>query len=213
MSSKVQCLCVGLLQTNCYIFDSTGDDGQRFLAVIDPGDSFSRIEAALDAQPTHIILTHSHFDHIGALRQMLERYPDAKLAVGAEESMDTTEIASVAQNLLGQFFFSRGYDKKYSCIRDADLKLKDGDRIGPFEVLHTPGHTKGSICLYSQKDAVLFSGDTLFRHSYGRTDLGGSEDAMRTSLARILSLPKSTKVLPGHGEETLIGDERDYFFL
>ena len=213
MSSKIQRVCVGLMQTNCYIVDSTDSDGKAFLAVIDPGDSFLRIQGALDCEPTHIILTHSHFDHVGALGQLLEAYPNAKLAVGAQESMEISQIAQVAQNLLGPFYFSRGYDEKFSKIRDADIRLNDGDRIGPFTVLHTPGHTQGSICLYSPDDGILISGDTLFRHSCGRTDIGGSAEAMRTSLARLLSLNANTKVYPGHGEETVIGQERDCFFL
>lgn len=213
MSSKVQRVCVGLMQTNCYIIDSTDSDGKRFLAVIDPGDSFNRIKAALDSEPTHIILTHSHFDHVGALGQMLEEYPNAKLAVGEKENMDASQIALIAQSVMGPFFFSRGYDEKFSKIKEADIKLKEGDHIGPLLVLHTPGHTSGSICLYSEDDGILFSGDTLFRHSCGRTDLGGSDAQMRTSLARLLSLDADTTVYPGHGEETVIGEERDCFFL
>lgn len=213
MSSKIQRVCVGLMQTNCYIVDSNDIDGKRFLAVIDPGDSFSQIKASLESEPTHIILTHSHFDHVGALGQLLEAYPNAKLAVGEYESMDIAQIAQVAQNLLGSFYYTRGYDEKYAKIREADIRLKEGDRIGPFTVLHTPGHTQGSICLYSKEDGILISGDTLFRHSCGRTDLGGSDAAMRTSLARLLSLDENTIVYPGHGEETVIGEERDCFFL
>ncbi len=213
MSSKVTCICVGYLQTNCYIVDSVDSDGQRFLAVIDPGDSFSRIEAALPKEPTHIILTHSHFDHICALKELLDRYPMAKLAVGSEEDMDPDHITMIAESVIGPFFKRRGFDRRIAGLRKADILLDDGDRIGPFTVLHTPGHTKGSICLYSKNDGLLISGDTLFKQSCGRTDLGGSNAAMRTSLARLLSLPQETRVLPGHGEETLIGDERNSFFL
>ena len=84
-------------------------------------------------------------------------------------------------------------------------------RSGPFTVLHTPGHTKGSICLYSREDRVLFSGDTLFRHSYGRTDLGGSEAQIMKSLRRLLQLDGDTTVYPGHDEPTVISDEKAYF--
>ena len=213
MSSKVRCISVGLLQTNCYIVDSTGDDGSRFLAVIDPGDMADRIISALEADPTHIILTHCHFDHIGALKELLERYPMAQLAIGADEKLDPKHIADIATGVLGSFFFSRGFDRRIEGIRKADILLKDGDLIGPFRTLHTPGHTEGSICLYDRTSAVLFSGDTLFLHSYGRTDLGGSDEDMEKSLKRILSLDADTKVYPGHGEPTTIGDERAYFMF
>ena len=211
MSSKVHCVSVGLLQTNCYIVDSTDSDGKPFLAVIDPGDNPDRIISALEGEPTHIILTHSHFDHIGALKEMLSRFPDAKLAVGEKEDLDPEQIAGIATGVLGSFFFRRGYDQLLSGIRKPDILLKDGDHIGPFEVLHTPGHTDGSICLYDKASKVLISGDTLFFHSYGRTDLGGSEIQMESSLRRILSLDPDTTVYPGHGEFTTIGGERDFF--
>ena len=213
MSSKVHCVGVGLLQTNCYIVDSTDSDGKPFLAVIDPGDSPDRIVSALKGEPTHIILTHSHFDHIGALKELLSRFPEAKLAVGEKENLDPEYIAKIATGVLGSFFFSRGFDRRIEGIRKADILLKDGDLIGPFRTLHTPGHTEGSICLYDRTSAVLFSGDTLFLHSYGRTDLGGSDEDMEKSLKRILSLDADTKVYPGHGEPTTIGDERAYFMF
>ena len=208
MSSNIRCIGVGLLQTNCYIASS--DDG--FLAVIDPGDNAERILSALDRKPTHIILTHCHFDHIGALKELLERFPEAKLAVGEKENTDPKSIANTAIGVLGSFFYSRGFDQLLSGIRKPDILLKDGDKIGPFEVLHTPGHTDGSICLYDKTDGILISGDTLFRHSYGRTDLGGSDEQMEESLKRLLTLDPDTKVYPGHGEFTTIGEEREFFF-
>ena len=154
MSSKVHCVGVGLLQTNCYIVDSTDSDGKPFLAVIDPGDSPDRIVSALKGEPTHIILTHSHFDHIGALKELLSRFPEAKLAVGEKENLDPEYIARIATGVLGSFFFSRGYDQLLSEIRRPDILLKDGDSLGPFEVLHTPGHTDGSICLYDKASRI-----------------------------------------------------------
>ena len=208
MSSKIRCISVGLLSTNCYIASS--DD--NFLAVIDPGDNAERILSALEKEPTHIILTHCHFDHIGALKELLERFPLPKLAVGEKENTDPDAIAKTAIGILGSFFYKRGYDQLLSGLRKPDILLKDGNKIGPFEVLHTPGHTSGSICLYDKADKNLISGDTLFRHSYGRTDLGGSEEQMEESLNRLLSLDSDTKVYPGHGEFTTIGEERSFFF-
>lgn len=211
MSSNITRVCVGLMQTNCYIYEHKGDEGTTFLAVIDPGDSFSKIEQQLKSEPSHIILTHSHFDHIGALKEMLQRYPNAKLAVGEAEDMDEKHLVNTALGVLGNFMYSRGYYERFTGIRKPDIILKEGDVLGPLEVLHTPGHTKGSICLYGKDDGILFSGDTLFWHSYGRTDLGGSEVDMQKSLARLMALPPETKVFPGHEGSTTIGTERQYF--
>ena len=188
MNSK--CVRVGsVIPVNCYI---VGDDGAKepFLAVIDPGDDPDVIASQLPAAPTHIIITHCHFDHIGALAPLHDRYPSARIA----------------------FFKYTAYAKNGCVFPEPDILLRDGDTIGPFTVLFTPGHTKGSICLYSEKDKVLYSGDTLFRHSYGRTDLpGGSDEQMAHSLKRLLHMDPDITVYPGHDESTLIGDEQLYF--
>lgn len=229
MSSEVTCVTVGYLQTNCYIVK---DDESGFLAVIDPGDDAEKIqtylEMAVNCQtenklegralaPTHIILTHCHFDHVGALAELRKKYPMAMVAVGSEENTDPEYIAQIAKGALGSFYVKFGLDKKIKEIGKPDILLKDGDIIGPFTVLHTPGHTSGSICLWDAKSKILISGDTLFRHSHGRTDLGGNDYEMRKSLSRLLNqntntLAAETKIFPGHGEESTIGEERAYFF-
>ncbi len=208
MSSKIKCVTVGYLQTNCYIVENT-DKG--FLAVIDPGDNVSRIEACLESEPTHIILTHCHFDHIGALMELRRNHPSAIVAVGKDENMDPEHIARIAQGALGSFFFKRDIAPKIQGIGKADVLLDEGDMIGPFQVLHTPGHTYGSICLLDNEDKILISGDTLFMHSYGRTDLGGNDADMRSSLIRLLGLDGEIKVFPGHGEDTTIAEEKSFF--
>lgn len=184
-------ICVGPLQTNCYIVEDETPDG-RFCAVVDPGDDPKTIEENLPRNLTHIILTHAHFDHVGALEAVHKAHPAALFAVGEHEPLDSV------------YTF---YNHPDLIIPHVDLALADGDVIGPFTVIHTPGHTKGSICLYSAKDGLLLSGDTLFEGGYGRTDLGGSMSDMQTSLARLAELPPTTKVLPGHGDPTTIGDE------
>ena len=206
----VRCMRVGLIQTNCYIVeDLTGD--KPFSAVIDPGDDAQFIAGALDRSPTHIILTHFHFDHIGALRALHALFPDAEIAAGDHENTDPEHIEGIARRALGSFFDRSGLNQAISGLPVPTVLLKDGDTIGPFTVMHTPGHTDGSICLYSEKDRILFSGDTLFRHSYGRTDLGGSEAQIMQSLRRLLHLDPQTTVYPGHDEPTTVGDEKSYF--
>ena len=208
---KVRCVKVGLIQTNCYIVEDDMQGSEPFVAVIDPGDNAQFIAGFLDREPTHIILTHCHFDHIGALKALHQIFPDAEIAVGEHENYDPEHIADIARSALGSFFYSYGIDESLSGLPVPTVLLKDGDTIGPFTVIHTPGHTDGSICLYSKKDSVLFSGDTLFRHSYGRTDLGGSEAQIMQSLQRLLHLDAQTTVYPGHEEPTVIADEQSYF--
>ena len=208
---EIECLKVGFIQTNCYLVKATCDAGNPFLAVIDPGDEADLIESSLKWEPTHIILTHSHFDHVGALSALHERHPSAVIAAGSRENFDQDTIVQVARNTMGIYYYATGLAKCGSMVPHPDLLLEDGDGIGPFTVLHTPGHTGGSICLYSREHKVLFSGDTLFRHSYGRTDLGGSEEQIMKSLRRLLSLDGDTTVYPGHDEPTIISDEKSYF--
>ncbi len=184
-------ICVGPLQTNCYIVEDETPNG-RFCAVVDPGDDSKTIEENLPRNLTHIILTHAHFDHVGALEAVHKAHPAALFAVGEHEPLDSVYTFYSHPDLI---------------IPPIDVRLVDGSTIGPFKVIHTPGHTKGSICLYSAKDQLLLSGDTLFCGGYGRTDLGGSMSDMQTSLARLAELPPTTKVLPGHGDPTTIGRE------
>lgn len=182
---------MGPLQTNCYIVEDETPNG-RFCAVVDPGDDSKTIEENLPRNLTHIILTHAHFDHVGALEAVHKAHPAALFAVGEHEPLDSVYTFYSHPDLI---------------IPPIDVRLVDGSTIGPFKVIHTPGHTKGSICLYSAKDQLLLSGDTLFCGGYGRTDLGGSMSDMQTSLARLAELPPTTKVLPGHGDPTTIGRE------
>lgn len=184
-------ICVGPLQTNCFIVEDETPNG-RFCAVVDPGDDPKTIEENLPRNLTHIILTHAHFDHVGALGAVHEAHPAALFAVGEHEPLDSVYTFYSHPDLV---------------IPPVDILLEEGARIGPFTVIHTPGHTKGSICLYSAKDQLLLSGDTLFCGGYGRTDLGGSMLDMQTSLTRLAELPPETKVLPGHGAPTTIGRE------
>lgn len=184
-------ICVGPLQTNCYIIEDETPNG-RFCAVVDPGDDPKTIGENLPRSLTHIILTHAHFDHVGALGAVHKAHPAALFAVGEHEPLDSVYTFYSHPDLV---------------IPPVDILLEDGARIGPFTVIHTPGHTKGSICLYSAKDQLLLSGDTLFCGGYGRTDLGGSMSDMQASLTRLAELPPETKVLPGHGRPTTIGDE------
>ncbi len=209
---KIKCIPVGMLSTNCYLVEEKG-----FSAVLDPGEDPSLIQRAIEqtfeSAPTHIILTHGHFDHVGALGSLHKAYPSAIIATCEKTKLSTENIRQQARAFMSFYFSNTCFASENFEVPQPNLLLKDGDVIGPFKVLYTPGHTMDSICLYSEKAGVLFSGDTLFRGSYGRTDLGGSFEDIKLSLERLLKeLPRDTVVYPGHYESTVLEEEDSLLF-
>ena len=186
---NIQTLTLGPLATNCYLVRA--DESSRAV-IIDPAANSKRLLAALEEQGLTleaILLTHAHFDHIGALKN-LRAATDARVYIGEADKDDPSRMC---HDLLT-------YTDTY---RDGDFVTAGGLR---FQVLATPGHTPGSVCLLCE--TVLFSGDTLFAGSYGRTDfLGGSSRDMAASLKRLSRLPPETRVLPGHGPSSTIEEE------
>ena len=190
-------IAVGELQANCYVlFDPQRSDA----VVIDPGAEEPAIRMALSGRSiAAILLTHGHYDHIGAVAAL--RADGAPVYIHAGDApMLTNPLYSLAAMFSGKD--SQG---------EADALLKDGQRLSlaglDIGVLHTPGHTKGSCCFLVED--TLFSGDTLFRFGYGRTDLpGGDEGALFDSLKRLFALDAAVSVQPGHGAPTTIGAER-----
>jgi len=200
---QVTRLILGALETNCWI---VGDDAGGPRAVIDPGDEAPRIlEALAGASVAYVVLTHAHFDHIGAVAEMLAE-TGAQLAAHVD---DAGSLAS-AETTGGAAF---GFDHTAPA---PDILLADGDSLDlgvvTLTVLHTPGHTPGGICLLATEHSGsvhLFSGDTLFSGSVGRTDFpGGDARALSRSIATQLSpLDGTTVVHPGHGPDTTIARE------
>jgi len=200
---QVTRLILGPLETNCWI---VGDDADGPRAVIDPGDEAPRILEVLGGAPvTDVVLTHAHFDHIGAVAELLAE-TGARLAAHADDagSLESAETTGGA---------AFGFEKTAPA---PDLLLADGETIEvggvTLTVLHTPGHTPGGICLLATDGtgvAHLFSGDTLFSGSVGRTDLpGGDSRALSRSIAQQLApLDAATIVHPGHGPDTTIARE------
>jgi hydroxyacylglutathione hydrolase len=188
----------GLLSSNCYIL---GEGGEA--AVIDPGAKEEDIKQVLAAQQLslkYIILTHAHIDHICRMEQ-LHNSCGGKVVVHKDD-------APLLGNPLLNAAFLFGLDTVFN---EADICVKDGDilEIGglKLEILHTPGHTPGSMCIRAGDE--LFTGDTLFRLGVGRTDLGaGDHDLLMKSLKKLMTLNDSIKVYPGHGSATDIGYER-----
>lgn len=195
---QVRRLTLGPLDTNCWLVDD-GHGGP--LLVVDPAEEPQVIlEAIGDSSVAAVVLTHGHFDHLGAVADVLDAIKSPLLVHEGDASGITSAIGT------GGALFG------FNVVSPpAERVLADGDEIVAGEVvlavMHTPGHTPGSICLYS--DGHLITGDTLFASSIGRTDFpGGDMAAMRRSIARLAELPDDTRVYPGHGPETTIARER-----
>ena len=185
-------LPLGSYQTNCYI---AWEDGQDDCIVIDPGYEPETVLAEvcqLGKSIDAILLTHGHFDHVGGVRFLVER-ADCPVYIHAAELSLPESFTD------GPLFYTRNYGEG-DVLSLAGLSLK---------VIHTPGHTPGSVCLLCED--TMFSGDTLFMDSCGRTDFPGGDNAlMRKSLKRLADLPGDYKVLPGHGPATRLSEERKY---
>lgn len=193
-------LC-GALQENCYIVQAEGRDD---CVVIDPGDEFPKLKAAIgDRRVGAVLLTHGHFDHIMAAGEMAKEF-GAPVYVGAEDAEMLNDIEK--SDYTGMLGLARAdWPRIDAAPFDGTLSACSMD----FTILPTPGHSRGSVCLYLEGEATLFSGDTLFRAGYGRLDLyGGKMGDMLRSLKELFALPGDVKVYPGHGEATTIGEEK-----
>jgi hydroxyacylglutathione hydrolase len=197
-------LPVGPLQCNCSVI---GDEGTREALVIDPGDDIDEIlkiirKHALTVK--QIIITHAHIDHVGGAMKL-------RKVVGAPILLNQNDYALLKMLDVQAAWIGMASPGNV----EIDQSLADADKVkaGSLEaaVLHTPGHTEGSICLYFAPEKKLIAGDTLFAGSIGRTDLpGGSMQKIINSLhERVLALPDETVVVPGHGPLTTIGEERE----
>lgn len=196
-------LPLGQFQTNCYL---VGSEATKEGIVIDPGsdpleiiDQIRRLELKIKL----IVNTHAHVDHVLAI-ESIKRATEAKFALHADELPILEGVPAAAAVWFG---------KPVGEIPKPDILLKDGDIIEAGDlkltVIHTPGHSPGGICLYT--DGVLFSGDTLFNFGIGRTDFpGGNHKQLLNSIAlKLFNLPPETVVYPGHGPDSTIGFEKE----
>ena len=200
----IKSMVLGPVATNCILIKNSET---KELLIVDPADQAGDISQAvtlLDGQPVGILLTHGHFDHIGAVDDLRDLYDIPVFA--CREEADVLEDPEL--NL------SAAWNE--SCSTHADRLLDDGEKftLAGFEIqmLHTPGHTHGSCCYYIPEEGILLSGDTLFAGSVGRMDFPTSSGrAMQASLKRLLcDLPEDTAVYPGHESTTTIGHEKRY---
>lgn len=190
---------------NCYVLVTEKNNG----ILIDPGAQGDKICAALKTNkvnPVAILLTHAHFDHVGAVKTLLQEYPGITVYLCPKDIAtiaDTVERRALQWGLIDP--------QQYHIIPDKELNEGDIIEIDDlsFSVLETPGHTMGSVCIACGD--YLFTGDTLFLHDYGRTDLfGGSPEQMLDSLAKLGGISCNYLVMPGHEESTTLDNEREF---
>lgn len=189
---KIDSMELGIYFVNCYLIR---EEQSKSCVVIDPGGHANKVLKYLDDNGLTleaILLTHGHFDHVGAVKELHEKTL-CKVYLHTDDLMLPENFTS------GSLFYTHEYGEG-DVLEMAGLTIK---------VMHTPGHTEGSVCLLV--DDVIFSGDTLFCHSCGRTDLpGGDPDAIMKSLARLKALEGDYRVLPGHNRATTLAIEREY---
>ena len=189
---KVHALALGAYQTNCYIFH---DEASTSCCVVDPGYTPEIILDKLDdlgLTVEAILLTHGHFDHVGAVKELASE-------TGCDVYLHPEDLALPPMMTAGTLYYTKTYTEG-TVLNLAGLEIT---------VLHTPGHTPGSVCLLAGD--TLFSGDTLFAGSCGRTDLpGGNWATIQKSLKRLASLEANLWILPGHGPTSQLRDEKRY---
>jgi len=202
---KIQNFVLGMVGTNCYL---VVNEEEKQCILIDPavysGEIAEQIRReGLDLRA--ILLTHGHFDHIMGIDGFRKEFPEIPVYAHREEEALLKDASMNASLEFGrQYTFSGA------------VYAEDGDVLDlagmQFRVIHTPGHTIGGCCYYLQEEKVLFSGDTLFQESIGRTDFptGNGGQLMRSIREKLFTLPEETAVYPGHMERTTIGDEKKY---
>lgn len=199
----LQGLTVGPFQENCYI---VGDEASGEGALIDPGDEATRIALAVEQTEVEIgsiILTHSHIDHVGAVADLADEYAcPVLLHAEAEQMLQNVQQQAVMMGV------------KFGRVPEVDryIGTEETLQVGGVRLrsLYTPGHAPGHLAFYIEEEGVVISGDAVFAGSIGRTDLpGGSMDVLMASIRdQILTLPDETRLYPGHGPETTVGNER-----
>lgn len=202
MDIEITMLMVGAIQTNCYIVNRKGSTD---CIVIDPGDEAEKIASYLEKKGLSnqgILLTHGHFDHIMGVSKLQSLAGGTLYAYEGEKEL----LADPGLNV--------SYMVNEETALEAEVLLRDGQTLEiagmDFTVIHTPGHTTGSCCYYLEQEKILFSGDTIFMESVGRTDFptGNGRQLLESIRSRVLVLPPEVQIYPGHGPETSVAYEK-----
>jgi len=204
---KIDLFVLGAYQTNCYILRNSA--AAKDCLIVDTGLEAGELVDFLQKHklnPVSVVLTHGHVDHISGLVELREKYPDIKVYIHKLDAEMLTGASSNISSLMGQSFSTAPAD--FAC-EEGDVIESAGIKL---EVIHTPGHTPGGVCLYSSDEGIVFVGDTLFADSIGRTDFpGGSMGRLVKSIKeKLLTLPDDTVVYPGHGPTTTIAQEKQH---
>ena len=195
---------VGSVFTNCYFLKNKETEE---MLIVDPGDNADRIEQKvleMQGRPVAILLTHGHFDHVMGIEGWTKEF-DIPVYIYRDEA---AILRDPALNLSSMFGTSYAYEK-VTCLGDGEKLVLAGYT---FEVIHTPGHTSGGCCYYVKDEEVLFSGDTLFCRSVGRSDFptGSASVLVKSIQEKLFCLPDQVMVYPGHNDLTCIADEKQY---
>ncbi len=202
----IKTLPLGLVSANCYIIC---DENTKLGAVIDPGDFTPSLMKAINEsgikELKYILCTHGHFDHIQGVSRLKEKFPESEILIGEKDCVALSDSVVSLAALFGAPF--------YPCV--ADKVLNGGDKINvgdiTFEIISAPGHSEGGVMYYSKDQKVIFTGDTLFKGSIGRTDFnGGSMAVLLNTLQKIKKLPEDVTIYSGHGEATTVKHETEY---
>lgn len=203
---KIDHLILGAFETNCYVLRKS--ETAKDCLIIDTGMQAPQLVNFLtqhNFNPIAVVLTHGHPDHAAGVAELRHSFPDIKVCI---HKLDADMLTG------GQSNFGLVMGPPSDTV-PADVLLEEQDLIEQagvkLQVLHTPGHTSGGICLYSEDEGIVFTDDTLFADSVGRTDLGGNMAQLIKSIReKLFTLPDNTKVYPGHGPATTITQEKAY---
>ncbi len=197
-------IALGPYMTNSYIIQ----DGDC-IAIVDAPYPADRLIEAMKAEgivPDEVLLTHAHHDHVFGLEMIRKAFPDIRIYVSADDMPYLDDNGKLLRKMVMSFDPSFGRETESITI-PSDI-LGYSSYSGSFTVMATPGHTAGSVSLYSEAEGLVLTGDTLFQGGVGRTDLGGDYSELMRSLEKLAGLPDSTIVLPGHGGLSTIGTEK-----
>lgn len=213
---RIQPFTLGEVATNTYVVYDYGKGNETYL--IDAPDGIAKALGFIREKGltlTHVLLTHAHFDHVMGLGEIRKEFPLVRIFVDKADDFFLRAKGEGNIELLNNGFpFMLSAFSPYLEALPSEYEFY-GEKILSYDVIRTPGHTKGSVCLYDRKENIIFSGDTIFKSSYGRTDFpGGSQSELFSSIKRLLKeSDDNALVLPGHGERTTIKEEKAFYGL